>query len=324
MLEGSGGGGGGGGGENHGGGGCAFRAGSWRECNNDNIHEFDASNIGIRNQLLKHAASAYLQSAVVVGGSGGGAREGEGCCLVPISLEDPNYKGLELDVFCEKHGKAVERLVAFEGTYTGRRFLACVEPEGHKCGFVQLVDYEWPPTMENALLKLWAMVEESKIARVNDNLEKNKLDANYDKLVQDVHQLMDMQEDRAEMVAEIAKKDADTRKLNKKYELLCNLTSAQATVIQDLKFKNMKEKELLSEAKMNLELKNAEFTKFEEKLSQEKLELKFQVADLLKGKEKHNEEKYMLELKIFELMKGEEELKEKIKGIQAILHKSTR
>ncbi|KAI4963465.1 hypothetical protein ZWY2020_014071 [Hordeum vulgare] len=81
MLEGSGGG--GGGGENHGGGGCAFRAGSWRECNNDNIHEFDASNIGIRNQLLKHAASAYLQSAVVVGGSGGGAR-GRGCCLVRL------------------------------------------------------------------------------------------------------------------------------------------------------------------------------------------------------------------------------------------------
>lgn len=61
--------------------------------------------------------------------------------------------------------------------------------------------------MENALLKLWAMVQESKIARVNDNLgsaftihnlkeEKNNLDANYDRLVQDVHQLMDMQEDR--------------------------------------------------------------------------------------------------------------------------------
>lgn len=110
-------------------------------------------------------------------------------------------------MFCEKHEKAAERLVAFEGTYTGRRFLACAEPEGHKCGFVQWVDHQWPPTMENALLMLWAMVEESKFARVNDNFEsaftihnlieeKNKLDANYDKLVQDVHQLMDMQEDR--------------------------------------------------------------------------------------------------------------------------------
>ena len=61
--------------------------------------------------------------------------------------------------------------------------------------------------MENALLKLWSMVEESKSARVNDNLEsaltihhmteeKNKLDAGYDKLVKDVHQLVDMQEER--------------------------------------------------------------------------------------------------------------------------------
>ncbi|KAI5011323.1 hypothetical protein ZWY2020_013460 [Hordeum vulgare] len=102
-----------------------------------------------------------------------------------------------------------------------------------------------------------------------------------------------------------------------------NLLSAQATVIQNLKFNNMKEKELMSEARMNLELKNAEFTKFEETLSQEKLELKFQVADLLNEKEKHNEEKYMLELKIVELMKAGEELKEKIKGIQPILHNST-
>ncbi|XBJ00383.1 hypothetical protein VPH35_020289 [Triticum aestivum] len=126
-------------------------------------------------------------------------------------------KGLELDLmsFYDKHEKPSERLVAFEGTYTRRRFLACAE-------------------------------------------------------------------------------------LN-------------------LKLKNMKEKELLSEARMNLELKNAEFTKFEEKLTQEKLELKLQVADLLKGKEKHNEEKYMLEIKIIELMKAEEKLKEKIKGIQAIL-----
>ena len=77
------------------------------------------------------------------------------------------------------------------------------------------------------------------------------------------------------MKAEMAKKDAVIEKLQWKYELLCNLASAQATVIRNLKLKNMKEKELLSEARMNLELKNAEFTKFEEKVTQEKLELKF-------------------------------------------------
>ncbi|XBJ10585.1 hypothetical protein VPH35_015425 [Triticum aestivum] len=206
--------------------------------------------------------------------------------------------------------------------------------------------------MQNALLKLRAMVQDSKSARVNDNLESaltihhlaeemNKLEANYDKLVQDVHELMNFQEDRvvdfrylqsnltyrqqcrsklvADMKAEMAKKDAETQKLNQKYGLLVNLTRAQATVIQNLKLKNMKDTHLLSEASMNLELKNAELTKSEEKLTQEKLELKLQVADLLKGKEKHSEEKGQLELQIVELMKGEEKLKEKIKGIQPIL-----
>ncbi|KAI4976314.1 hypothetical protein ZWY2020_049921 [Hordeum vulgare] len=50
--------------------------------------------------------------------------------VIPFSLEDPDYKGLELDmmVLCEKHDNASQRLVAFEGTHTGRRFLACVEP----------------------------------------------------------------------------------------------------------------------------------------------------------------------------------------------------
>ncbi|XBI16614.1 hypothetical protein VPH35_058844 [Triticum aestivum] len=208
--------------------------------------------------------------------------------------------------------------------------------------------------MQNALLKLWAMVEDSKSARVNDNLEssftihhlteeKNKLEANYDKLVQDVHELMSFQEERvvdfrhlqsaityqhefrselvADMKARMAKKDAESEKLMQNYEVLLNLTRAQATVIQNLKLKHIIDKQLLSEAKMNLELNNAELTKSEEKLTQDKLELKFQVADLLKGKEKHGEEMVQVELQFAELMKAKEKLKEKIKGIQAILEK---
>ncbi|XBI59444.1 hypothetical protein VPH35_040506 [Triticum aestivum] len=277
----------------------------------------------------------------------------DGLNEVPFSLEDPDYKGLELDVMssCEKHGMASERLVAFEGTDTGRRFLACAQPAGSNCGFVEWVDHQWPPTMQNALLKLWAMVEDAKTARVNDNLEssftihhlteeKNKLDANYDKLVQDVHELMNFQEDKvvdfrhlrsaityqqevrkeliddmkAQMASEMAKKDEETQKLTIKYELLLNLTRAQATVIQNLKLNKMKEKQVLTEASMNLELKNAELTKCQEKLTQEKLELKLQVADLLKGNEKHIEEKWQLEFQ-------NEKLKEKFRGIQAILEK---
>ena len=76
----------------------------------------------------------------------------------------------------------------------------------------------------------------------------------------------------------------------------------------------MKEKQVLTEARMNLELKNAELTKCQEKLTQEKLEWKLQVADPLKGNEKHIEEKWQLEFQ-------NEKLKEKFRGIQAILEK---
>ncbi|TVU49025.1 hypothetical protein EJB05_00316, partial [Eragrostis curvula] len=68
----------------------SWRAGgSWGEyddhLDSSSIHDLDASAaIGIRNTLLKHAASAYLQSAVVVAAAAGGdGRDGEGgggCC----------------------------------------------------------------------------------------------------------------------------------------------------------------------------------------------------------------------------------------------------
>ncbi|KAE8782834.1 hypothetical protein D1007_43777 [Hordeum vulgare] len=111
----------------------------------------------------------------------------DGFNQVPISLEDPDYKGLELDVFCEKHEKAAKRLVAFEGIYTRRR-------------------------------------------KVEDRVvDLSYLQANLTYQQQCRKELLD--DMKAEMAAEIAKKDADTQKLNEKYELLCNLTSAQATVI---------------------------------------------------------------------------------------------
>ncbi|KAE8785606.1 hypothetical protein D1007_40679 [Hordeum vulgare] len=68
----------------------------------------------------------------------------DGIYQVPASVEDPDCHGLELDtmVFCEKHGKSSMRHVVFEGTYTRRRFLACAEPEGDNCGFVEWVDQE--------------------------------------------------------------------------------------------------------------------------------------------------------------------------------------
>ncbi|KAI4979810.1 hypothetical protein ZWY2020_016563 [Hordeum vulgare] len=117
----------------------------------------------------------------------------------------------------------------------------------------------------------------------------------------------------------MAKKEGDHQKLHEKYQLLVNLTSAQATVIQNSKLKHMKEKELLSEARMKLEFENAQLIKTEEKLTQEKLELKLQVPDLLKGMEKVSEERVQLQLQIVGLVMVEEKLKQNIKGIEACL-----
>ncbi|KAE8768326.1 hypothetical protein D1007_60203 [Hordeum vulgare] len=197
--------------------------------------------------------------------------------------------------------------------------LGTITNVGDNCGFVEWVDQQWSPTMRNASLKLWTMVEDSKSARLTHNLE-SALTIHHSKAEKNT-----LEQCRSELVAdmkgEMSKKDVDQQKLNEKYQLLVKLIRAQASVIHNLKLKHMKEKELLSEARMKFESQNAQLTKFEEKLTQEKLELKLQVADLLKGKENHVEEKGQLKLQIVDLMEGEEKLKRKIKGIQAILEK---
>ncbi|KAE8810382.1 hypothetical protein D1007_12846 [Hordeum vulgare] len=71
----------------------------------------------------------------------------------------------------------------------------------------------------------------------------------------------------ADMKGHMAKKDEDHKHLSDKHELLVNLTRAQPTVIQNLKLKHMKEKQVHNEAMEKLELKNAELTMSEEKLT---------------------------------------------------------
>ncbi|KAE8791500.1 hypothetical protein D1007_33943 [Hordeum vulgare] len=123
------------------------------------------------------------------------------------SIDDEDYMGIEnsaLDV-CLEHGLPLERRVSFEGFETGRRFLVCAQPPPQNCGFVGWVDQECPPTMQNPLLKLGEMLEDSKSARRDDNLEnslkihhlteeKRNVDANYDKVVEDVNQLLNLAE----------------------------------------------------------------------------------------------------------------------------------
>ena len=71
--------------------------------------------------------------------------------------------------------------------------------------------------------------------------EKKKLQASYEKLVEDVNALMDAQEQRAV----IERKDAETTKLQEKYDTLKNIAAAQGTVIRNMKLKLAKEKKNL-------------------------------------------------------------------------------
>ncbi|XBI34684.1 hypothetical protein VPH35_120462 [Triticum aestivum] len=119
----------------------------------------------------------------------------DGIIKLPATMHDPNFNGTDADVnvLCE-HGEPAERLVAFEGMHTGRRFLGCAKKEGINYGVVQWIDFEWPDSMEKALAKLWDMYEESKSGRTNDNLESSF--ENYDSLYADVNALLDAQQQR--------------------------------------------------------------------------------------------------------------------------------
>ena len=121
--------------------------------------------------------------------------------------------------------------------------------EGRDCGLVKWIDPAWPNTLENVLHKLWLMYEDNKIQRAEDTLmnsfevhnltqEKKKLQASYEKLVEDVNALVDAQQRRVE----IEKTDADTKKLEEKYEMVKNLVAAQASVIRNMKLKLAEEK----------------------------------------------------------------------------------
>ncbi|KAE8767052.1 hypothetical protein D1007_61649 [Hordeum vulgare] len=96
---------------------------------------------------------------------------------IPASIDDKDYMGIEnstLDV-CLEHGLPPERRIAFEGFETGRRILVCAQPEDSKSA-------RRDDNLENSL-KIHHLTE-----------EKRNLDANYDKLVEDVNQLLNLAE----------------------------------------------------------------------------------------------------------------------------------
>nr|XP_020190362.2 uncharacterized protein LOC109776099 [Aegilops tauschii subsp. strangulata] len=232
-------------------------------------------------------------------------------------VDDQDYMGVEptLLVPCEHHGLAAERCVAFEGFDTGRRFLVCANKEADNCGFVRWVDPEWPPTQHNALWKLWEMYPANRSGRRKDNHEnsltihhfteeKNKLEGNYDKLVEDVHELFGAQEDRM----------MDFIYLNAKMKG-AEVTKSVVSDMNNLKLNHLKEKEQLSEASRNLQLQVDELNKSVEKLTQENSKLKLHMGDLKKGHEKLARGRAELKLHIADLLRSDEKNRQKLKGI---------
>ncbi|KAI5016212.1 hypothetical protein ZWY2020_006063 [Hordeum vulgare] len=148
----------------------------------------------------------------------------------------------------------------------------------------------WPPTMRNALLKLWQMFEDNRSGRRKGNLEslltihhlieeKKNLDANYDILVEDVNQLLNAEEDRVmdfsylrakmhrakekKVETKMEKKEVEKMKLQEKYAMLMNLVETQGGVIRNVKVNHLKEKEKLTEDNNNLKVQVDELTKSE-------------------------------------------------------------
>lgn len=88
----------------------------------------------------------------------------------PDTVVDPSFCGpvLESEPKCMLHSMRPKKMVAFEGTLTGRRFLGCSEQVGVNCGVVQWVDAPWPEILQRCLEKLWETFHEQNLGRVND------------------------------------------------------------------------------------------------------------------------------------------------------------
>ncbi|KAF7077680.1 hypothetical protein CFC21_082206 [Triticum aestivum] len=219
---------------------------------------------------------------------------------ISATIEDPNYSGVddEVMVMCE-HGQPAKRHVCFSDISTGRRFLACGLDEASSCGVVQWVDEEWPEHLLNALHKLWLLYEDCQRANRMACLEhaslvhnltsqKNKLQETYEKLVEDVNNLLDTQDNIPKenevqqggheeitppldnnisaLKEQLGAMDAENKELKQKVDQLRSIQVAQGNVIRNLKFAHLKEKE---------------------KLSTERRNFKFHIADLVKASDKN-------------------------------------
>ncbi|XBI23036.1 hypothetical protein VPH35_063982 [Triticum aestivum] len=261
---------------------------------------------------------------------------------IPATIDEPSFEGLadDLNVICE-HGNPGRKYVAFEGISTGRRFIAYATEGVGNCGLVQWVDEHWPEHLQNAIHKLWLMYEHSqhdnKMACLehssivhNLTQQKKELRETYEKLVEDVNNLLDYKDSQPEVnqkndaenisvsVESSMTKDAEIKKLKAVVDQLKQIHVAQATVIRNLKFNHLKEKEKLTSDKRTLEICYADLKKEKDDLKKEKDKLDCCIAELMKVKEKLTMEKSTLASCIVELKTTADSNKRKLDQIKAI------
>ncbi|XBJ24899.1 hypothetical protein VPH35_002677 [Triticum aestivum] len=261
---------------------------------------------------------------------------------IPATIDEPSFEGLadDLNVICE-HGNPGRKYVAFEGISTSRRFIACATKGVANCGLVQWVDENWPEHLQNAIHKLWLMYEysqhENRMACLehastvhNLTQQKKELQETYEKLVEDVNNLLDYKDSQPEInqkndadnisvsVESSMTKDAEIKKLKAIVDQLKQIHVAQATVIRNLKFNHLKEKEKLSSDKRTLEICYADLKKEKDDLKKEKDKLDCCIAELMKVKEKLTMEKSTLASCIVDLKTAGDSNKRKLHQIKAI------
>ncbi|VAI87715.1 unnamed protein product [Triticum turgidum subsp. durum] len=261
---------------------------------------------------------------------------------IPATIDDPSFEGLadDLNVFCE-HGNPGRKYVAFEGISTGRRFIACATEGVGNCGLVQWVDEHWPEHLQNAIHKLWLMYvhsqHDNKMACLehsstvhNFTQQKKELQETYEKLVEDVNNLLDYKDSQPKVnqkndaenisvcVESSMTKDDEIKKLKAVVVQLKQIHVAQATVIRNLKFKHLKVKEKLSSDKRMLEICYADLKKEKDGLKKEKDKLDCCIAELMKVKEKLTMEKSTLASCIVELKTAGDSNKRKLHQTKSI------
>ncbi|VAI19804.1 unnamed protein product [Triticum turgidum subsp. durum] len=261
---------------------------------------------------------------------------------IPATIDEPSFEGLadDLNVICE-HGNPGRKYVAFEGISTGRRFIACATEGVANCGLVQWVDEHWSEHLQNAIHKLWLMYEhsqhENRMACLehsstvhNLTQQKKELQETYEKLIEDVNNLLDYKDSQPEVnqkndadnilvsVESSMTKDAEIKKLKAVVDQLKQIHVARATVIRNFKFNHLKEKEKLSSDKRTLEICYADLKKEKDDLKKEKDKLDCCIAELMKVKEKLTMEKSTLASCIVELKIAGDSNKRKLPQIKAI------